>query len=122
MGSGFRQTKNPEPVTIIVFGEAHANQAAIDTANKRLDDFEDAYNKAAYLIAESISDSEILSVMSVLEDPVATWDKLKETFAVIFGQKWEQKPRTLHFFTSSISRPRQPVKLSKTLSHCREMC
>ena len=40
------------------------------------DDFEDAYNKVACLIAKSISDKEILSVTAVLEDPVATWEML----------------------------------------------
>ena len=57
------------------------NQDAIDAANKKLDDFDDAYNKAACLLAESISDSEILSVTSVLEDSVAVWNKLQQKFA-----------------------------------------
>ena len=52
-----------------------------NTANKKLDDFEDSYNKAACLIAKSISDSEVLPVTSVLEDPVATWNKLHQKFA-----------------------------------------
>ena len=77
--SGKRIRPNPPPA--LVFGEGVTNQAAIDEATKRLDDFEDAYNKAACLIAESISDAEILSVTTVLEDPVATWDKLRQKFA-----------------------------------------
>ena len=58
-----------------------SNQAIIDAANNKLDDFEDAYNKATCLITECISDSQIYSVHSVLEDPVATWNKLKHKFA-----------------------------------------
>ena len=74
------------------------NQAAIDEATKRLDDFEDAYNKAACLNAESISDAEILSVTTVLEDPVATWDKLQQKFARLaeMGQEAAQMA-LLHF-------------------------
>ena len=67
--SGRRTRPNLAPA--LVFGGV-TNQLAIDAAIKRLDDFEDAYNKAACLIAESISDTEILTVTAVLEDPVAT--------------------------------------------------
>ena len=77
--SGKRTRPNPAPA--LVFGEGGTNQDAIDVANKKIDDFEDAYNKAACLIAESISDAEILSVTTVLEDPVATWNKLQQKFA-----------------------------------------
>ena len=68
--SGKRTRPNPAPAAIIAFGTGNSNQDAIDAANKKLDDFDDAYNKAACLLAESISDSEILSVTSVLEDHV----------------------------------------------------
>ena len=71
----------PNPIPALVFGEGVTNQAANDAATERLDDFEDAYNKVACLIAESISDAEILSVTAVLEDPVATWNKLEQKFA-----------------------------------------
>ena len=71
---------NPAPAEI-VDAAGIVNQASIDSANKKLDDFEDAYNKAACLITESIFDSKIYSVHSVLEGPVATWNKLKEKFA-----------------------------------------
>ena len=64
-----------------MFGEAHTNQAAINEANEKLDAFEDAYHKAACLIADSISDTKTLSVTAVLHDPVATWEKLKQKFA-----------------------------------------
>ena len=69
--SSKRTRLNPAPA--LVFGEGVTDQAAIDEATKRLDDFEDAYNKAACLITESISNAENLSVTTVLEDPVATW-------------------------------------------------
>ena len=78
---GKRIRSNPAPAAIVAFGARNTNQDAIDTANKKLDDFEDAYNKAACLIAEPITDSEILSVTSVMEDPVATWNKLRQKFA-----------------------------------------
>ena len=78
--SGKRVRSNPAPAEI-VDAAGIVNQASIDSANKKLDDFEDAYNKAACLITKSISDSEIYSVHYVLEDPVATWNKLKEKFA-----------------------------------------
>ena len=78
--SGKRTRPNPAPAAIGAFG-IDSNQDAIDAANKNLDDFDDAYNKAACLLAESISDSEILSVISVLEDLVAVWNKLQQKFA-----------------------------------------
>ena len=78
--SGKRVRPNPAPAEIVA-AAGIVNQANIDSANKKLDDFEDAYNEAAWLITESISDSEIYSVHSVLEDPVATWNKIKEKFA-----------------------------------------
>ena len=71
----------PTPAPALVFGEGGTNQDAIDAANRSIDDFQKSYNRAALLIAESISDSEILSVTSVLENPVATWNKLQQKFA-----------------------------------------
>ena len=55
--SGTRRRPNPALDPVIVCGEAHAYQAAINAANKKLDAFEDAYLKAACLIADSISDT-----------------------------------------------------------------
>ena len=78
--SGKRTRPNPAPAAIGAFG-IDSNQLAIDAANKKLDDFDDTYNKAACLLVESISDSEIISVTSVLEDPVAVWNKLQQKFA-----------------------------------------
>ena len=73
---GKRIRPNPALAENVAFGAGFTNQAAIDTANKKLDDFEDAYNKATCLIAETFSDSEILLGTSVLEDRVATCNKL----------------------------------------------
>lgn len=70
--AGTRRRPNPAPDLVIVFGEAYANQAAIDAANEEVDAFEDAYLKAAFVIADSIPDTEILSVTAVLLDPVVT--------------------------------------------------
>ena len=61
----------PNPTPTLVFGGGVTNHDAIDIANGKIDDSEDAYNEAACLIAESISDSEMLSIPSVLEDPIA---------------------------------------------------
>ena len=66
-----RRTR-PNPAHALVFGEGVTNRPTIDAAIKRLGDFEDAYNKAACLIVESILDTEIRSVTAVLEDPVTT--------------------------------------------------
>ena len=69
--SGKRVRPNQAPAET-VDAAGIVNQASIDSANKKLDDFEDAYNKATCLITESISNSEMYSVHSVLEDLVAT--------------------------------------------------
>ena len=57
------------------------NHAIIDEANKKHDDFEDVHNKAACLITKSILDSHTHSFHSILEDTIATWNKLKHKFA-----------------------------------------
>ena len=79
--SGKRVRPNAAPEPVGTFGAPPTNQTEIEAANTKLDAFEDACNKAACLISESISDAEILFVASVLEDPVATWDKLQQKFA-----------------------------------------
>ena len=57
------------------------NQATLDSTNKKLDDFEDVYNKAACLITEYFSNSKMSSYYFKLGDLVATWNKLKKKFA-----------------------------------------
>ena len=51
------------------------------TFEEDLASYEDDANKAACLLVESISDSELLSVASVMHDPVAIWSKLQQNFA-----------------------------------------
>ena len=53
----------------------------ITATNKKITEFEDAYLRASCLIAASISDTEILAVTDVLEDPVATWAALSRKYA-----------------------------------------
>ena len=79
--SGKRVRPNAAPEPVGTLGAPPTNQTEIEAANTKMDEFEDACNKAACLISESISDAEILFVASVLEDPVATWDKLQQKFA-----------------------------------------
>ena len=54
--------------------------ADIATENK-YDAYIDDFNKAACLLVESISDSQLLAVTSVLDDPIAIWNKLQQKFA-----------------------------------------
>ena len=79
--SGKRARPNAAPEEEVSLETGVTNQAEIDLANKKLDDFEEACNTAACLISMSISDEEILCVASILEDPVATWNKLQQKFA-----------------------------------------
>ena len=58
--------------------------AAIATAKiaaDKFDAYEDDFNKAACLLVESISDPQLLSVTTVLHDPIAIWTKLQQKFA-----------------------------------------
>ena len=47
----------------------------------KFDAYKEDYNKAACLLVESISDSQLLTVTSVLDDPIAIWNKLQQKFA-----------------------------------------
>ena len=79
--SGKRVCPNAASEPVGKFGAPPINQTEIEAAKTKLDEFEDACSKAACLISEYISDSEILFVACVLKDPVATWDKLQQKFA-----------------------------------------
>ena len=70
--TGTRVRPNPALEAVVVFGQAHANQAEITAANRGLTAFEDAYMRASCLIA--ISDSEILVVSDVIDNPTETWE------------------------------------------------
>ena len=79
--TGTQVRPNPAPAAIVVARAAHANQAEITSANKKLTEFEDAYLRASCLVAAAVLDTEILAVTSVLEDPVATWAALSRKYA-----------------------------------------
>ena len=72
---------DPAPAAIVVADAAHANQAAITAVTKEIRDFEKAYVKASCIIAAAISDTEILAVNEVLENPVETWAALSRKYA-----------------------------------------
>ena len=67
----------------------HANEENLspeDIATDKLaadkyDTYEEDFNKAACLLVESISDSQLLAVTSVLDDPITMWNKLQQKFA-----------------------------------------
>lgn len=66
-----------KPVIPAAIGNASStaivNQLSVDTATAALDSYNDAYNAAASLIINTISDAQMYYVRSVIEDPVATW-------------------------------------------------
>ena len=74
--SGVRVTPIIPAVISNVANTAIANQASVDTATAALDNYNDAYNAAASLIFNTISDAQMYYVRSVIEDPVATWKLL----------------------------------------------
>ena len=55
---GTRNRPDPAPAAVVVARAAHANQAEITTANKKITEFEDVYLRASCLIAASISHTE----------------------------------------------------------------
>ena len=55
--------------------------AAEKIAANKFDAYEEDYNKTACLLVESISDSQLPTVTSVLDDPIAIWNKLQQKFA-----------------------------------------
>ena len=79
--TGTRVRPGPAPAAVVVAGSAHANQAEITAANKEIAAFEDAYMRASCLIAAAISDTEILAVSDVIDNPVATWAALSRKYA-----------------------------------------
>ena len=78
--TGTRVRPNPAPDPLVVAGAAHANQAEITAANRELTAFEDAYMRASCLIAAAISDSEILAVSDVIDNPTETWAALSRKY------------------------------------------
>ena len=51
--------------------------AAAITAADKYDRYLEDYTRAAYLLAELISDAELVAITTVLDDPVAIWTKLQ---------------------------------------------
>ena len=78
---GTRICLDPAPAAVVVLGQAHANQAEITAANKEITAFEDAYMRASCLIAAAISDTEILAISDVIDNPTATWAVLSRKYA-----------------------------------------
>ena len=61
-------------------GEEVATQEAIvaaTTAADKYDRYLEDYTKAACLLAESISDAELVAITTILDDLVAIWTKLR---------------------------------------------
>ena len=50
-------------------------------AQEKYDSWEEDFHKAACLLVESISDSELHSISSVMHDPIQIWSKLQQRFA-----------------------------------------
>ena len=55
--------------------------AAATIAADKYDRYLEDYTRAACLLAESISDTELVAITTVLDDPVAIWIKLQRKFA-----------------------------------------
>ena len=77
-------------------GEEVATQEAIvaaTTAADKYDKYLEDYTRAARLLAESISDAELVAITTVLDDPVAIWTKLQRKFARVseLGKSAAQK-------------------------------
>ena len=66
-----RDEEDPSPADIAT--------AKIDA--DKYDAYEEDFNKAACLLVESISDSRLLAVTFVLDDPIAIWNKHQQKFA-----------------------------------------
>lgn len=71
----------PPRAPALSFGEDVTNQSIIYEANKKISEYEEAAARASCFLAESISDSELLPVRAILDNPVAVWQKLQQKFA-----------------------------------------
>ena len=78
---GTKTLPPPPPVLRLATSTAGGNEILVDETNKQILDFQAGENRAVVLLAESISDSILLSVTSILSDPAATWKKLQQKFA-----------------------------------------
>ena len=90
-----QRIRPPRPISH-VFGEEVATPEAIEEAAIVADNYDryrDDFNRAACLLAESISDPVLDGITSILADPVAVWKKLERKFARVseLGKSAAQK-------------------------------
>ena len=78
---GSRTRPPPPPVLRLAISSAGGNEDLVKEANKQIAEFQGAANRAVCFLAESISDSILLSVTNILADPAATRRKLHQKFA-----------------------------------------
>ena len=78
---GTRLCPPPPPVLRLATSSENGNEALVNAALQSIDDFENATCRAACLLQESISDTILYSVTSIIDDPAATWRKLQQKFA-----------------------------------------
>ena len=91
------------------------NQATIDGRQKALDDYDDAYDKATSIIVYYVSDAEFVTIVNVIEDPVATWQKLDTKYK----RKYDVEVEATHLqfleiqhVETNMSRPRRLTRQS----------
>ena len=67
--------------------------SAATIAADKYDRYLEEYTRAACLLAESISDTKLVAITTVLDDPVAIWTKLQRKFARVseLGKSVAQK-------------------------------
>ena len=76
------RTRPPPPLVLrLATSSTGGNEDLVKEANKQIAEFQVATNRAVCFLAESISDSILLSVTNILADPAATWRKLQQKFA-----------------------------------------
>ena len=86
--------------------------AAATIVADKYDRYLEDYTRAACLLAESISDTELVAITTVLDDPVAFWTKLQRKFARAseLGKSAAQKALSVSFsiWKSKLQRRRYP--------------
>ena len=89
------RVRPPQP-KVHELGVEVATPEAIEAATIAADKYDryiDDYTRAACLLAESISDTELVAITTVLDDPIAIWTKLQRKFARVseLGKSAAQK-------------------------------
>lgn len=100
----------PAQAPALVFGEGISNQVTIDAANNKINDYDEDFQKAAFFLVDAISDSELLSVTTVTDDPITIWNKLQQKFArkSEMGKSAAQKG-LLHFANLETEIPEETI-------------